>query len=291
MALRYAADWAARMKWIALALAVGLGASGSARAETGTCLEWDVPTDTGRLSVRRAQGESVWRGETLAEIVYWDATGAEHSEPLNAASGWQMERRPAEHGCRLVCRQETLGFSITLDFAAADDVLTVGVPAGDVVESGPARLKTLRLLPRFGAASEGDAGYLVIAQQSGALCHFRDRQPGQHWVSVYQSSCQCPMPLFGVVRGNRAVAGIITSGQFDARFGISVNWGPQHQYAIDPAFTLRSFRDEPRLPEDLTVEYCFGQCVVINYGEQPHTLPSGEIVPARDYLLIGSPNK
>ena len=136
-------------------------------------------------------------------------------------------------------------------------MLTVSVPAGDVVESGPARLKTLRLLPRFGAAREGDAGYLVIAQQSGALCHFRDKQPGQHWVSVYQSSCQCPMPLFGMVRGNSAVAGIITSGQFDARLGVSVNWGPQHQYAIDPAFTLRSFRDEPRLPEPLTVEYRF----------------------------------
>ncbi len=257
MSLRNVADWAARMKWIALALAVGLGASGSARAETGTCLEWDVPTDTGRLSVRRAKEEIVWRGETLAEIVYWDAAGVERSQPLNAAGGWRLERRPTEHGCRLACRQETLGLSITLDFAATSDVLTVGVPAGDIVESGPARLKTLRLLPRFGAASEGEAGYLVIAQQSGALCHFRDKQPGQHWVSVYQSSCQCPMPLFGMVRGNSAVAGIITSGQFDARLGVSVNWGPQHQYAIDPAFTLRSFRDEPRLPEALTVEYCF----------------------------------
>ena len=115
-----------------------------------------------------AKDETVWRGETLAEIGYWDAAGAERSQPLNAASGWKMERRPAEHGCRLVCRQETLGFSITLDFSATGDVLTVSVPAGDVVESGPARLKTLRLLPRFGAASEGDAGYLVIAQQSGA---------------------------------------------------------------------------------------------------------------------------
>ena len=56
------------------------------------------------------------------------------------------------------------------------------------------------------------------------------------------------MPIFGMVRGKSAVAGIITSGQFDARFCVSVNWGPQKQYAIDPGFTLRSFRDEKRLP-------------------------------------------
>lgn len=220
-------------------------------------LEWNVQADTGRLSVRRAKDETVWGGEMLAEVGYWDAAGAERSQPLNAANGWKLERRPAEHGCRLMGRQETLGFSIPLDFSAAGDALTVSVPAGEVVESGPARLKSLRLLPRFGAAREGDAGYLVIAQQSGAICHFRDKQPGQHWVSVYQSSCQCPMPLFGIVRGNSAVAGIITSGQFDARLGVSVNWGPQHQYAIDPAFTLRSFRDDRCLPEPLTVEYRF----------------------------------
>ena len=69
MALRYVAGWAARMKWIALALAAGLGASGSARAETGTCLEWDVPTDTGRLSVRRAQVETVF----YLQAAYWKA--------------------------------------------------------------------------------------------------------------------------------------------------------------------------------------------------------------------------
>jgi len=65
------------------------------------------------------------------------------------------------------------------------------------------------------------------------------------------------MPLFGVVRGNSTVVGIITSGQFDARICVSANWGPQRQYAIDPAFTLRSFREETRLPDDLAVEYHF----------------------------------
>jgi hypothetical protein len=32
--------------------------------------------------------------------------------------------------------------------------------------------------------------------------------------------------------------------------------------------------------------YSNGQRTVVNYGEQPHPLPSGEIVPARGYLLV-----
>lgn len=193
----------------------------------------------------------------MAEIGYWDVAGKDRSQALTPAEGWRMECQPTERGCRLACRQEELGFSIVMDFSTAGDVLTVRVRAADVAETGTGRLKTLRLLPRFGAATEGDSGYLVIAQQSGALCHFRDRKPGEHWISVYQSSCQCPMPLFGMVRGESGVAGIITSGQFDARFCVSTSFGPQRQYAIDPAFTLRSFREEMRLTDDIAVDYHF----------------------------------
>ena len=220
-------------------------------------LKWSVNPATSRLAVQRADEKLEWRGETLAEIGYWDANGKPVSKALSPAGGWKIERQSSGHGYRLVCQQEALGFSVTLDFAATGDVLTVGAPAAGIKETGPARLKSLRLLPLFGSASEGDEGHLVIAQQSGALCHFHDKKPGQHWVSVYQSSCQCPMPLFGVVRGTSAVAGIITSGQFDARFCVSTSWGPQNQYAIDPGFTLRSFRDEKRLPDDIAVEYHF----------------------------------
>ncbi len=65
------------------------------------------------------------------------------------------------------------------------------------------------------------------------------------------------MPLFGVIRGRSGLAAIVTNGQYDARFCISTNWGPRRQYAMDPAFTLRSFPKEARLADDLTVEYHF----------------------------------
>lgn len=243
------------LAWVALALAAP--AAPPAPAAQDASLAWRVETDTGRLVAHRADGTFEWCGDRLAEVTCWDAGGKERSLALTPGEGWRIERRAADRGLRLMCRQEEMGLTIALDFAAEGDVLTARAPASDIEETGAARLKTLRLLPRLGAATEGDDGYLVIAQQSGALCHFRDKKPGEHWVSVYQSLCQCPMPLFGIVRGASALAGIITSGQFDARFCVSTARGPKRQYAIDPAFTLRSFRDERRLPDDIEVEYHF----------------------------------
>lgn len=243
------------LPWIVMSLTVV--AVFPAHAGEGGVLTWQVREDTGLLTVRRTKEGFEWRGERLAEVTCWDAAGKERALALTSGDGWRIERQATDKGCRLVCRQEELGFTITLELTTAADVLTVRARATDVAESGPARLKTLRLLPMFGAAVEGEDGYLVIAQQSGALCHFRDKKPGKHWVSVYQSLCQCPMPLFGIVRPGNAFAGIITSGQFDARLCVGTNVGPRHQYGIDPAFTLRSFRDEPRLPDDVRVEYHF----------------------------------
>ena len=255
MSLCHFASWATRLKWMAFAVAFGSASLGWAEDEQ--CLEWRVEADSGTLAVQRAKDNTVWQGEMLAEISYWDATGAERSQPLVSATGWTIERQSLAAGCQLACRQNELGFALRLDFAASGDVLTVSVPAVAISESGDARLKTLRLLPRFGAARENDDGYLVIAQQSGALCHFRDKSPAEHWVTVYQSICACPMPLFGLIRGSSGLAGIVTSGQFDTRFCITTNWGPERQYAIGPGFTLRSFQKESRLPDDLTVEYHF----------------------------------
>jgi len=141
-------------------------------------------------------------------------------------------------------------------FSAQDDVLTVSVPASRVVEAGEARLKSLRLLPRFGAATEGDAGYLAVAKAAGSLCHFRAKMPKENWLNVYEGG-GLTMPIFGVVRGKAGLACIATSGESDMRLCLSTNWGPKHEYAIDPAFNLRAFAQGTRPLDDLTVQYHF----------------------------------
>ncbi len=246
-----------RREWTALVAVFALVSMAWAGAPAETCLQWDVETDGAALTLQRAKGETAWHSGSLAEITYWDATGAEHSQAVTAAKGWTIEHRSVDTGRHLVLRQNELGLALRMEFVARGDVLTVSVPSAAISETGDARLKTLRLLPRFGAATEGDEGYLVVAQQSGAICRFCDKRPAERMVSVYQSICSCPMPLFGLVRAGGGVAGIVTSGQYDTQFCISTAWGPKKQYAIDPAFSLRSFREETRLPDDLTVAYHF----------------------------------
>jgi len=225
-------------------------------ADRDSTLQWQVDPQSGVLRVRRTGANREWLAERLGEIAYWDQTAAQHASPLTAAAGWTFDRQPAAVGCQMTCRHAALGFSLRVDFAVDGDVLSVSVPASGIAESGPARLKSLRLLPRFGAAREGDNGYLVTTKGPGALCYFRDKKPAEQWMTVYQYGT-CAMPLFGLVSGRSAVAGILTSGQCDARLCVSTNWGPQHQYAIDPAFNVRTFAKEPRVPDDLMVDYHF----------------------------------
>ena len=81
---------------------------------------------TERSVVGRFRGaDSEWQGEHLADIAYWDAAGAEHSQTVAAAAGWTIEREPAAQGCRLHCRQAELGLAIGLVFSASGDVLSV----------------------------------------------------------------------------------------------------------------------------------------------------------------------
>ena len=238
-------------------LLVLFASSLAARAEDGVLLNWKLDDTAGHLTVRRAGTDLEWKGDRFAEITYWDEAGEEHSQEVVAQEGWTIEFQLADDKCEVVCRHSELGFSFRMGCSVESDVLTVRVPAATILETGTARLKVLRLLPRFGAGKKGEEGYLVVAQQSGALCHFGDRKPAERWLSVYQSICQCPMPLFGTVRGSGGLAGIVTSGQCDVRFCVSTNVGSQGLYAIDPGFTLRSAKQEPRLGDDLSVQYHF----------------------------------
>jgi hypothetical protein len=112
------------------------------------------------------------------------------------------------------------------------------------------------LLPYFGAAIEGETGYLVTSKGFGTLCYLKDKEPGEYWEQMYGYS-GFTMPLFGIIRGQGGYAGIVANGQFDTKFCIHTNWGPKHLYAIYPEFTLRSFAEEQRLSDNIEVQYHF----------------------------------
>ena len=117
-------------------------------------------------------------------------------------------------------------------------------------------MKSIRLLPCFGAAKEGDKGYMVIPKDVGLLCNFKNKKPGEYDIPIYGFN-NCNMPLLGMVRDESGFAGIITSGQFDAQLHITTNSGVRGTYSVDPIFKLRSFVKEKRLSDDLNIQYHF----------------------------------
>jgi hypothetical protein len=216
----------------------------------------EVTGSISHLTVRRVGDALEWQGDTLAIITWWDAKGAEHSQSVSSNTGWITELKSLDQGYQLECNQPQLGLSFSMSFISKDDILTVRIPSSDIKEVGEERLKTLWLLPRFGAAKEGDQGYLVMPKDVGVLCHFNGKKPASYDIPVYGFN-NCNMPLFGTVRGTGGIAGIITSGQFDAQLHVTTNSGVLGTYSVDPIFKLRSFVKENRLSDDLTVEYHF----------------------------------
>ncbi len=210
----------------------------------------------GFITISPERGALPWKGGTIAIISYWDAEKKEQIQAVSSANGWETEQKAIDNGFKLTCVQPLTGLTFQIDLTVKGDVLTASVPLTGITENGEARLKSIRLFPGFGAAKEGDEGYLVIPRDVGFLCHYENKKPGKFDIPVYGFN-QCNMPLFGMVRGESGYAGIITGGQFDAKLHVSLNDGAQGAYSVDPVFILRSFVRENRLPEDVTVEYHF----------------------------------
>jgi len=216
----------------------------------------------GFLRVVQEPGGLAWNDHGMAIITCWNPKGDEESQAVSSINGWQIERRPVDNGHAVKFSQARSGFSFEIDLTAKGDALTVCIPARAIAEKGAARLKSIRLLPSFGAARQGDEGCLVIPKDAGLLCKFRKRKPSEYDIPIYGFN-NCNMPLFGMIRAKGGYAGIVTSGQFDARLHLTLNAGEPGIYSVDPIFVLRSFAKEERSPDDCSVEY--------------HFLPKGEI--------------
>jgi hypothetical protein len=197
-----------------------------------------------------------WQGDTFAIASWWNKNKEAQSQAVSSINGWKIEQKYVDNVHILNCSQSQLGFSFQIELVTNINIMTVNVPSSGIKEVGEGKLKSIRLLPYFGAAKEGEEGYLAIAKEVGALCYYNKKEPKEYKLPVYSFN-GINMPLFGMVRGTGGITGIVTSGQFDAQFCVNTNWGPENQYSIDTEFNLRSFKDENRLSDDLTLEYHF----------------------------------
>ena len=184
-------------QWLPMLLIVMAGLPVTVQAVGDDTLEWTCDEQTTQLSVRRGGADLPWKSGRLAEVTYWDDSGTQKRQEVADDTGWTIEFKSDGDTRQALCRQNELGLSFQMEFSVRGDVLTVEVPAAEIAETGAARLRTLRLLPRFGAATEGEEGYLVIAQQSGATCLFRDKKPASTGCRFTRASASVPCRCLG----------------------------------------------------------------------------------------------
>jgi len=183
-----------------------------------------------------AQVSQTWRQRIEAPIVlsYTDADRgqAKVSDPRDM----EVELTPVEGGVRAHYRFPEDGFELSVAYAVHDDFLEVTVPEAGIVESGEQQntLVSLDVLAFLGATQDGEEGYIVFPDGSGALMHYTSPRPeavqeisvpiyGDEQISLRQSGSfheTAPLPVFGLVSGEAAFAAIVTQGDFDARIAV-----------------------------------------------------------------------
>jgi hypothetical protein len=179
-----------------------------------------------------------WRRRIESPIIlnYTDADRGRAN--VARPEGMQIEYTPVAGGVRAHYRFAEEGFELSVYYVLRDDFLELTIPENEVVEYSAETQNTLvsvDVLAFLGATHDGEDGYIVFPDGSGAIMNFTSpHQEAVQEISVpvygleqmqfqrsgytYQSSI--PMPLFGLVSGNAAFAAIITQGDFDAGSGL-----------------------------------------------------------------------
>lgn len=133
--------------------------------------------------------------------------------------------------------------SIPVRFAITEDCFTAQVIAHGVREYGTNTIKTIDLLPFFGAGGSKDEGYLLLPDGSGALVYFNNNRltantysktlygfdngtndkvmGGRASAAYFTLSENQQLPVFGISNGDQGFLAIITQGA--ARAGINAN--------------------------------------------------------------------
>lgn len=140
---------------------------------------------------------------------------------------------PIAHGLGIRYTIANLKLAFTAEYTLKDGGLEVRVPDDSIEESGDAAFVSLQAFPMFGAARQGDEGYMVVPDGSGAITYFNkthklfDNRGYAKWIYGMDPSFdpldapvtgeQIAAPVFGMVKPDGAYIQTLTGGASDAR--------------------------------------------------------------------------
>lgn len=195
------------------------------------------PVDLDEVKVSQA-----WRRriETPIILEYTDADRGQAK--VGKPEDMEIAFAPVEGGVRAIYNFPEVGFEVSVFYVLRDDSLEVTIPEAGIVERTEETMNTLislDVLSFFGATHDGEEGYIVFPDGSGAIMTYtsvHQEAVQEISISVYgddQLSTDgggiyhepAPMPVFGLVAedgagGKTAFVAIITQGDFDTKLGV-----------------------------------------------------------------------
>lgn len=231
-------------------------------------------------AIRFARASAAWAdGGALAVVHYYDR---QHPRAQQVLVPWSDEIAYGTAGTTsLSCRSEVavervgdrraavtmnlpttqMRISLLLELHADGSGFTVTAPDDGIVEGDADlfRLLSIELLPEFGAATTGEAGYLTLPNWFGCQCFFDKSYPREVRQTIYSPNDDwehvCNMPVFGITRAQGTLCGLVTQGDYDAQLVCRQHWERQQRNSIHTQLVYRWHQQDDRVVGTRQVQY------------------------------------
>lgn len=157
-----------------------------------------------------------------------------------------------ENGMESISAARSLQFKVSVIYTLKDDRLVVSIPTDEIEYPSNFPILSLNVLEYFGAAGKEDQGYMFVPDGSGALIYLNNgkRTADPYKGAVYgedssvvreekfQPYMPVRMPVFGMVRGNHAMMGVVEEADAYASITADIS-GRNHPFNyVSPQFDL-----------------------------------------------------
>ncbi len=216
--------------------------------------------------------------DCLAYIEYWDDDGKVRTSQVIPGNGWAISTNDLGQNGKTewnaVNENISVSFSIELEPVNSNtssglnpaknapakncsDEFIVRMPASELSEKGGCLVKTIQFMPGFVKGRENDGSEIILPVDNGILCRTKQKIRAKYLIPLFYPFTYptlCNMPLFGIVHKNAdAVAAIVEGGAFDATLLVMTSW--EGVYSVDVVFSIRDFKDEKPVGEDMSIRY------------------------------------
>lgn len=181
-----------------------------------------------------------------------DSNKATQNAVVGSVNRGNMNAQKIENGVRFEFYFDKEGFLIPYELLLNETGMISRIPIDDIVEaSSSVKLLSIIPMPNFGAGKEGEDGYLVVPDGSGALITFEkglsvdqsQRIYGKDLAVVEKTRSEVPgvarLPIFGIRNKDNAFLAIITNGGARASVNATVSSSKSPYFQLESEFVYR----------------------------------------------------